>query len=266
MARLLIAGDRLGIRIKATRRAYAQRDLDYILKTAGAEIHAGAEYLNVNVGAFDEDADTMRWAVEHIQRAYDDVPLLINSENAAVIEAGLQVYRRTRSKPVINSADAGARADFINIAADYNAKIICQCQKQEVPISDTERVAYCSDMLERGMALGINPNDMYFDAVTMPIKENQERQLAVLQAITQITKLGLRTVCGVTTVSVGLPREVKPVMESAFTLMAMQNGLSAAILNPCSPRLMQNIFAGEAILNHVLFSQQAFIKLSQEPE
>lgn len=264
MSKLIIVGDRLDFKFGTIRDAFFKKDKDFIIDLARRQIHAGAKYLNIRVGPYKEDAGVMAWVVKKVQEELDNVPLFLNSDNAEVIEAGLKVYDRTNEKPVVNSADAGARKDFINLAADYEAKVVCVCMKDEVPMNESERISYCSSMLTQGIGLGLNPNDMLFDPVTVAIVEEQERLIEVLKTIDEMHKLKLHSICGISNISIGMPHEVKPFIESAFLNMAMYNGLDSAILNPFLPLLMGNIFAGETVLNDRLFTSQEFVKVYDE--
>lgn len=258
MKKLLIVGDQLDFSEKDISTQVLEKDKIKILKLASDQLNAGANYLNIRVGEEEKDKEVITWLVENIQKELDNCPLFLDSLNKEVIEAGLKVYNREKAKPFINSADNGKRQDFLDLAADYAAKIVCVCMKNEVPMNETERVNYCTHMLETGITLGINPDDMYFDPVIVPIIEEQDRLIEVLKTIKEIDKLGLHSICCVSYITLGVKEEIKSFIESAFLNMAMLNGLDAAILDPLTTLLMANVIAGENILNQRLFAQGEF--------
>lgn len=260
MSKLLLVGDRLEYGISKMRDAFMKKDEKYVLDIAKKQLDADVNYLNIRVGSYPEDAALMAWIVKLIQTEFDNVPLFLNSDNKRVIEAGLKVYDRSKNLPVINSADAGKRKDFLDLAAEYESQIVCICMKNEVPMDEQERINYCTTMLETGMAKGLSPDNMYFDAVAVSIKDNQEKVPEVLKAIEDINHLGLKTIIGVSNVSKGLTTELKPFVEGAFTNMALERGLNAAFVNPLSTMLLINIYAGENVLNQRLYSKTEFDK------
>lgn len=258
MKKILLVGNRLDFSKTKVNVATLEEHKDLILKSAKDQLNAGAKYLNIRVGSFTEDALILTWLVKEIQANLDNTPLFLDSTNQDVLEAGLRVYNRTKDKPFINSADYGSREKFLDLAAKYQAKIVCVCMKDQVPMDETERFNYCTHMLESGLRLELSPNDMYFDPVLVPIIEEQDRIIEVLNTIKQINGLGLNTICNIPYVSLGMHDEIKPFIDSAFINMAMLNGLTAAILDPTVLLLNANILSGECILNERLFSQAEF--------
>ncbi len=266
MAKLTIIGDRLhNMNPSVAADLYAGKT-DFLFEMAEKQISAGANYLNISTGSDEQSTPLMAWIVPLLQQRFDAVPLSINSDRFETIEAGLKVYDARRGMAVVNSADASGRMNFLELAADYHAKCICMCMKNDFPITESERVAFCSDMFERGLSLGIAPRDMLFDIVAVPVKTHQERIPEVLKAVRQITEIGLRTVCAVSNVSVGLPNELRPMIEAPFTAMAISQGLSAALLNPCCARLLQGVVGAEVLTNDILFSEANFVRLLNNPD
>ena len=92
-----------------------RRDPEPILKRAKEQLDAGANYIDVNIGPAEADGEeVMQWAVKLLQETFDNVPLALDTANVKAIEAGIQVYNRSRGKPIVNSADAGDRLNRID--------------------------------------------------------------------------------------------------------------------------------------------------------
>ena len=233
MAQFTVIGERIHCISPAIREAMNTMNPEPILKRAKEQLDAGATYLDVNIGPAESNGEElMKWAVTLIQSNFDNVPLSLDTANKKAIEAGISVYNRQKGKPIINSADAGDRVDNIDLAAANDAIIIALCSKDGVPQDNDERMAYCQEMLERGMGLGMDPADMWFDPLFLVIKGMQEKQRDCLEAIRMFTEMGLNTTGGLSNVSNGMPKAVRPIVDSAMIAMAMANGLNSAILNP----------------------------------
>ena len=245
------------------RKALAERDPAPILKRAKEQLEAGAHYIDFNIGPAERDGEEiMTWGIKLLQSEFNNVPIALDTANKKAIEAGLKVYDRTNAKPIINSADAGSRFDLIDIAAEYEAMVIGLCAKEGIPRDNDERMAYCQEILEKGLMLGMEPTDILFDPLCLVIKGMQEKQVEVLEAIKMMTEMGLLTTGGLSNVSNGCPKHVRPVLDSAFLAMAMANGFSSAIMNPCDPELMKTVKSCD-IINGASLYADSFLELNE---
>ena len=196
----------------------------------------------------------MQWAVRTIQDAFDNVPLALDTANMKAIEAGIAVYNRAKGKPIVNSADAGDRIEYLDLAANNDAIAIALCSKAGVPADNDERMAYLQELLERGLELGMEPEDIWFDPLFLVIKGMQDKQMDVLNFIREITEQGLNSTGGLSNNSNGMPKHIRPIMDSAMVAMAMMAGLTSAIVNPCDLRLMETVKSCDIIKNNYLYA------------
>jgi 5-methyltetrahydrofolate corrinoid/iron sulfur protein methyltransferase len=255
MGKFIIIGERIHCISPAIRQAMDARDPEPILQRAREQLASGATYLDVNIGPAAKDGENlMRWVVKLLQENFDNVPLSLDTANKKAIEAGIEVYNRAKGKPIINSADDGDRKSNIDLAAANDAIIIALCSKAGVPADNDERMAYCQDMLEHGMSLGMNEADLWFDPLCLVIKGMQEKQAEMLDFIRQLKDMGLNSVCGISNVSNGMPKEVRPIIDATEIAMAIYAGLKSAILNPNNRRMMETIKSADVILNNVLYA------------
>ena len=255
MSQFVVIGERIHCISPVIREAMNTMNPGPILKRAKDQIDAGATYLDVNIGPAESNGEElMKWAVTLLQSNFDNVPLCLDTANKKAIEAGISVYNRAKGKPIVNSADAGDRISNIDLAAANDAIIIALCSKAGVPADNDERMAYCQEMLEKGMMLGMDPTDMWFDPLFLVIKGMQDKQQDVLDAIRMFTEMGLNTTGGLSNVSNGMPKNVRPVVDSAMIAMAMANGLTSAIINPCDRRMMETIKSCDIIKDNFLYA------------
>lgn len=263
MEKFMIIGERIHCISPSIRKALAERDPAPILKRAKEQLEAGAHYIDFNIGPAERDGEEiMTWGIKLLQSEFNNVPIALDTANKKAIEAGLKVYDRTNAKPIINSADAGSRFDLIDIAAEYEAMVIGLCAKEGIPRDNDERMAYCQEILEKGLMLGMEPTDILFDPLCLVIKGMQEKQVEVLEAIKMMTEMGLLTTGGLSNVSNGCPKHVRPVLDSAFLAMAMANGFSSAIMNPCAPELMKTVKSCD-IINGASLYADSFLELNE---
>ena len=233
----------------------AERDPEPILKRAKEQIDAGATYLDVNIGPAESDGpELMTWAVQLIQSNFDNVPLAFDTANKKAIEAGIGVYNRSKGKPIVNSADAGDRIEYLDLAAANDAICVALCSKAGVPSDNDERMSYLMELLERGLGLGMEAEDMWFDPLFLVIKGMQDKQMDVLEFIRMIAEQGLNSTGGLSNNSNGMPKHIRPIMDSAMVAMAMMCGLTSAIVNPCDLRLMETIKSCDIIKNNNLYA------------
>jgi 5-methyltetrahydrofolate corrinoid/iron sulfur protein methyltransferase len=226
-----------------------------IIQRAKEQIAAGATYLDVNIGPAEKNGEElMKWAVKLIQENCDNIPLCLDTANKKAIEAGITVYNRSKGKPIINSADAGDRISNIDLAAANDAIVIALCSKHGVPANNDERMAYCQEMLEHGLTLGMDAMDLWFDPLTLVIKGMQEKQPEFLEFIRQLKDMGLFSIAGLSNASNGMPKDIRHIVDSVLLAMAIECGLNSAILNPCDKNLMNTVKTAAVILNQTLYA------------
>ena len=248
-------GERIHCISPVIRKAMDERDPAPILKRAAEQIAAGATYLDVNIGPAEKDGpERMMWAVKLLQENFDNVPLALDTANKKAIEAGIKVYNRANGKPIVNSADAGSRISYIDLAAANDAICIALCSADGIAKDNEERMKHCHNMLERGMSLGMDATDLWFDPLFLVVKGMQDKQMDVLNAIKMFADEGLKSTGGMSNNSNGAPKTLRPIMDSALVAMAMMQGLTSAIVNPCDLRLMETIKSCDIFKNHVLYS------------
>ena len=248
-------GERIHCISPVIREAMATFNPEPILKRAAEQIAAGATYLDVNIGPAESNGpELMTWAVKLLQENFNNVPLALDTANKKAIEAGIAVYNRTNGKPIVNSADAGSRISYIDLAAANDAIVVALCSADGIAKDNDERMLHCHHMLERGLSLGMESDDLWFDPLFLVVKGMQDKQMDVLNAIKLFADEGLKSTGGLSNNSNGAPKNVRPIMDSALVAMAMMQGLTSAIVNPNDRRLMETIKSCDIFKNNELYS------------
>ena len=248
-------GERIHCISPVIREAMNTMNPEPILKRAAEQIKAGATYLDVNIGPAESNGpELMTWAVKLLQENFNNVPLALDTANKKAIEAGIKVYNRTNGKPIVNSADAGSRISYIDLAAANDAICVALCSADGIAKDNEERMMHCHHMLERGLSLGMEATDLWFDPLFLVVKGMQDKQMDVLNAIKLFSDEGLKSTGGLSNNSNGAPKNVRPIMDSALVAMAMMQGLTSAIVNPNDLRLMETIKSCDIFKNNELYS------------
>ena len=227
---------------KRLQRALLDNDMDYIVSTALAQMDAGADLLDVNVGypGVDEKEMLPR-AVKAIQAAVD-LPLQLDSADPEALEAALRVYN---GKPVINSVNGkeASMAAVLPLAKKYGAAVVgLTLDEKGIPETAGARIAIAERILERALGLGIPREDVWIDCLTLTVSAQQEQAEETLKAVRTVReKLGLQTLLGVSNISFGLPN--RPLMTQVFLARAIQAGLTLPIVNPNQREIMDTIAA-----------------------
>ena len=254
--KFVIIGERIHVISPQIKEALATRNPAPIIQRGKEQIAAGADYLDVNIGPAERDGvDIMKWIVPELQGALDNVPLVLDTVNQDAIRAGLEVYNPVKGRAIVNSADAGERLSNIDLAAEFGCIAIGLLMKKGVPANNDERNEYLEAILERSMECGMDAaEDIWFDPLTLVVKGMQEKQEEFLEFLRILKEMGLKSTCGLSNASNGMPNELRPVVDSVLCAMSIECGLTSAILNPLEKSLTDTIKTAEIILNRTLYA------------
>ncbi|MDR2484943.1 MAG: dihydropteroate synthase [Treponema sp.] len=255
MGKFVMIGENIHCIAPSIRKAMDERDEKPILERAEKQLKAGATYLDFNIGPARKGVKgLMAWGIQLLQSHFDNVPIALDTADITEIEDGIKVYNRAKGKPIVNSADAGDRKKYIDVAAANDAIVFALCSKEGVPADNTEREQYMQEMLEHGMGLGMEAADMWFDPLFVVIKGMQDKQKDVLNFIKYLADQGLNSTGGLSNVSNGMPKELRPQVNSIMIAMSIAMGLTSAIVNPCEIPLNHAIRTADIIMDNELFA------------
>ncbi|MBQ6848547.1 MAG: homocysteine S-methyltransferase family protein [Clostridia bacterium] len=231
---------------KRFKQALLDGDMDYILDEGLRQQEAGAHILDVNVGlpGIDEVA-VLTEAVCRLQ-AVCDLPLQVDTADPAAMEAAL---RRYNGKALINSVNGKAEnmAAVFPLAKKYGGVIVAlTLDEAGIPATVEGRIAIARRILATARQYGIEKKNIVFDTLTMTVSADPEAAAVTLAAMRHIREqMGCHTSLGVSNVSFGLPN--REAVNSTFFALALDNGLSAAIMNPHSAGMMQTYYTYRAL-------------------
>jgi 5-methyltetrahydrofolate--homocysteine methyltransferase len=208
-----------------------EHDFRYLLELAGSQIRSGAEILDVNVGYPGvDDVSLLPEVVIALQERFD-VPLCLDSPNPKAIEAALKVAVGKCLINSVNGEESSLNA-LIPLAKEYGAAIIGLCMDDDGITHDPgKRLSIAEKILERVVRAGLKEEDLIIDPLAMAVSADPQACLVTMETIRLIHyKLGLNITLGASNISFGLPN--REVLNSAFMVMAVMNGLTCPIANP----------------------------------
>ena len=233
---------------KRFQQALRDGDMNYILEQAVSQAEAGAQILDVNVGAPGVDEPALMEQVVKALQSVVSLPLQLDSSHAEALERGLRVYN---GKPIVNSVNGEPEVleKVLPLCKKYGAAVVgLAMDERGIQPKAEDRVAMARRIKKAALEAGIPQEDIYIDCLTLTASAQQEDVLATVQALhTCKTELGVRTILGVSNISFGLP--CRPYLNTTFLTMAMYAGLDLAIMNPSSEEMMAAVYAYNVLTN-----------------
>ena len=233
---------------KRFQQALRDGDMNYVLEQAVSQSEAGAQVLDVNVGAPGVDEPVVMEQVVKALQSVVNLPLQLDSSHAEALERGLRVYN---GKPIVNSVNGEEEKlrTILPLCKKYGAAVVgLAIDERGILPAAEDRVAIARRITQAALAAGIPREDIYIDCLTLTASAQQQDVLATVQALERCKKeLGVRTVLGVSNISFGLP--CRTYLNTTFLTMAMYAGLDLAIMNPASEEMMAAVYAYNVLTN-----------------
>jgi 5-methyltetrahydrofolate--homocysteine methyltransferase len=210
-------------------------DIEPVKKEALEQTLAGADVLDVNVGAIGIDQIAMLpQAIQHIMKTVD-IPLCIDTDNIKALEAALKVYK---GKPLVNSVTGEEKslANVLPLIKEYGAAVIGLVQDDKgTPADSVRRVAIAHKIVDRAEALGIHREDVVIDCLAFAIGADNKSGLTILDTIRRIKdELGVNTTMGASNVSFGMPD--RELLNNAFIATVIAGGATCLIVDVAKVR------------------------------
>ena len=241
--KLLLIGERINpTGKKRFRQALAEKDVGYILNEGIVQQEKGAHILDVNVGAPDIcEAEELPRYVKELQ-AVIDLPLQIDTSDSAAMEKAMRLYN---GKPFVNSVNGKreSMAAVFPLVKKYGGVVVAlTLDEKGIPDTAEDRLAIAEKIVAEAAKYGISKKDIVVDPLAMTVSADKNAATVTLTALRMIRqKLGVHTSLGVSNVSFGLP--ARDTVNAAFFALALENGLSAAIMNPNSVEMQKTYYA-----------------------
>ncbi len=243
----VIIGERINPTGKSKfKQALRDHNLEYILREGVAQQDHGAHVLDVNVGLPEIDEPSMMEEVVQELQSIIDLPLQIDTSDIEAMERALRIYN---GKPLINSVNGKQetmKAVFPLVKKYGGVVVALALDEGGIPETAEGRIAIAKKLYATAAEYGIKPKDIIIDALCLTVSSDSQGALTTLETLRRVRdELHGKTILGVSNISFGLPQ--REIINAAFFTMAMQNGLSAAIINPNSDAMMRSYYSFRAL-------------------
>ena len=256
---MLIIGEKLSIIAKRVREAMMKKDKAPIQEIATRQWKEGSSIIDANIGpAEDGGKDLMQWMVTTIQEVVP-LPICLDTTNATAIEAGLKVHNNQWGRALINStSNDPERFPILELGAKYNAQVIgLTVGKGGLPADAEERAGIAAEIMARAMEYGVPLEDIYLDPLVLQIATSQDHARHVIKAIKMFQEINdppMKTVVGLSNISNGCPKTLRPILNKHYFVMLMDAGLTAAIADAHEmaeavqeKKMIEDVLAGKKI-------------------
>ena len=246
---MIIIGENLHVIAGAVSTAIKERDAKVIQDLARAQVAAGADYIDLNLGPLRKDPEEIiQWVVNKVQEVVD-LPLSLDTMNPVAMEAGLKICQK---RPLINSASgkASSKEQMLPLAKKYNCDIVISVITDKgMPPDVNSKADSIMDTVAYANELDIPNEDIWVDPIILPVStagEGQGFSVANLEFIQLLQDMlpGVKSTVGLSNISNGVPDELRPILNRTYIVMLERNGLYSAIADPLDKEFM-SICKGE---------------------
>ena len=249
---------------KRFKQALKEHDLDYILREGITQQDNGAHILDVNVGLPDIDEPALMKEVVQELQSVTRLPLQIDTVDVEAMEGALRIYN---GKAMVNSVSGKQESmdKVFPLIQKYGGVVIgLALDENGIPADAEGRVQVAKKIIAEAAKYGIEKKDIVIDALAMTISSEPEGAKITLETLRRLRdEVGVCTVLGVSNISFGLPS--RPIVNSIFYTMAMQNGLSVGIINPGSEDMMKAWYAFHALMALDSNCEKYIARYAQQP-
>jgi 5-methyltetrahydrofolate--homocysteine methyltransferase len=233
--------------------AIKNNDLSIIVKEATAQVNAGADVLDINVGVLDIDEVSLLPKVVKMVMDKVDVPLCIDSTNPLALEAAIKIYK---GKPLINSVTGqnDSLKNILPLVKKYETAVIgLTMDDNGIPDNADKRLAIAQKIIKHAEAIGISRNDIIIDCLALAVGANSNAGLVILESIRRIkSELGVNLTLGVSNISFGLPG--RNILNSVFLTTAIAMGVNCPIVDV--DKVRREVLAADLILDHDKYARR----------
>ncbi len=253
---MLIIGELINSTRKSIKKAIEERDAATIKDLALRQVEAGANWLDVNAGAFvNGEVEQLEWLITTVRQVTQS-PLCIDSPRPAALERGLAM---AGENPFTNSitAEKERYREVLPLVKKYHTNVVALSLDDNGMTDDMDQVYRVAEgLIKRLEDDGVPPQHIFIDPLVRPVSTNSEYGSGVLALLERITAgfPDVHKTCGLSNISYGLPK--RKLINQTFMVMAIARGLDSAIIDPLDPRMMAEICAAEALIGRDVYCME----------
>lgn len=236
---MLLIGENIHIMSKTVSAALRERQAEPIQELVRAQVEAGMDYIDLNIGPARKNPEIMGWLVDVVQ-AVTDLPLSLDTTNPVAMEAGLKVCQR---RPLINSASGKqeSKEQMMPLAVKYDADIVISVlTDQGIPPDAAARTDAILETVAYANELGIPNERIWVDPIMFPVSADQQQVVEYLEFIKMLPDLlpDVKSTLGLSNLSNGTPQELRGILNRTFLVMIGRYGQYSAIVDAFDKKLI----------------------------
>jgi 5-methyltetrahydrofolate corrinoid/iron sulfur protein methyltransferase len=251
---MILIGERINTGFKTIRAAVQEKNGDVLKAAARKQAAAGADYLDVNLGAVSNKVEDLIWMIEQVQDAVD-LPISIDNNKPSMLREAIPVCKKP---PLVNSvtAEEDKLDQMLPLIKEHNASVIGLCMDEAgSPKSTDKRVENAGIIFAKIMEYDIPPDHLFLDPIIMPLKYMQDQCPSILEAASQFRLFSdppCHIVGGLSNVSNGTTQ--KKLINRIFCVMLIANGLDAVIADVNDEELVNAVLTAELLANKGIYA------------
>lgn len=240
-----LISENLHIISKSIKEAILNKDKVFIKNLLERQLKTNPDWIDLNIGPAKRNFEgTMNW-LTNILTNMSDISISFDSTNAKEIKDGLKLVKNPENC-IINSASAdNERLEIMtDLAAKYNTYLIALTLNNEIgiPKEADGRLELAFSVIEKTQEKGIDNSKILFDPLILPVGVDQTQAGQALDTIRMFKESfdpPVLTTIGLSNVSNGTPKELRPLINEVFFVMAAGCGLDTAIVDSFDDELIR---------------------------
>ncbi len=229
-----LIGENINVVSKRFAEAFKNKDPRPIIEEVKFQKEKGMDWIDINIGpARKNGPELMEWIVKTIEEEVPDhPPLSLDTSNIEAMEAGLAAHKNGRA--LINSIMCRPERyeKMIPLAVKYNAQVIALMWGPEgLPRDENERAALCAELIYAMNEAGIKNEDIFVDGIVTPLNIQQQQLMSLLAFMEMLQDIapGVKSTCGLSNVSNGVPTKLRPIINQTYMIMLARKGMYSFI-------------------------------------
>ncbi|MCM8803810.1 MAG: dihydropteroate synthase [Candidatus Omnitrophica bacterium] len=246
---MIIIGERINGTRGNIKEAIEKKNKEFIKKEIKKQIECGAHYIDLNAGigkGKEREKEDIKWLIECLYEV-GEIPVCIDSSDPDVIEFGLSFIKT--SDKMINSINGESKKieRLLPIIKKYpESKIICLTMDEKgIPSDYKKRLQIAEKLIEILNGIGVKNENIFVDPLVEPISVNYENGIIFLKVLKEIKKLNIKTTCGLSNISFGLPN--RKIINKYFLSFCIYEGLDSVIVDPTISDIREAICISEML-------------------
>lgn len=238
---MILIGENIHVISKRVREALLKHDEQFISELL--KLQNNMDYVDLNAGpARGEMSGILPWLAKLVAK-YTNLNISFDTSNFDEMKRGLEVFE---GKTFLNSTslDEPKLTDMIELALKYDSNLIALTLSKEtgIPKSSDGRLQIAFNIYEKAVEKGFDSEKLFFDPLVLPVCVDQTQGIEAINTIKMIKESfdpPVKTVVGLSNISNGCPKELRPLVNRVYACLAYGAGLDAAIIDAKDTELVR---------------------------